>query len=127
MCRTSCLSFPLAEGNLTMIDPLEVRDAKPQFSRRRDMAGLTVKQILARIVVELFPVCRDARRIAFPDGRRPLLTPLLLNGLQLNGVHRHGICSYQEESRRINELLDLCQRSSMPDLAGAIHDVQDSF
>jgi len=53
-----------------MIDLLEIRDAKPQLSGRRDMSGLTVKQILAGIVVELFPVCRNALRIAFPDGWR---------------------------------------------------------
>src|SRR6266850_309696 len=127
MCWTSCTSFALAQENLTMIDLLEIRDAKPQLSGRRDMSGLTVKQILAGIVVELFRVCRNALRIAFPDGWRSLLTPFFLNGLQFNGVHRHGICSYQEEPRWIDELLGLRQRSSMPDLAGAIHDVQNSF
>lgn len=104
-----------------MIDALEVGDAQTQLSRGRDMARPAIEQVLLWIVVKLLTVAGNAVRIVLPYGRGAFLASLLFDGLQFDRVHGHRVGTEVENSRLINEILDLSQWAPMPYLAGAVH------
>ena len=67
----------------TMIDLLQICDAKTEFPRRCNVSWLAKEQIFGRVVIKIIVVCGDAVRIVLPHGRRTPFAALLFNRLQV--------------------------------------------
>ena len=78
-------------------------------------------------MIKVIVVCGDAVRIALPQGRRAPFAALLFNRLQFDGVQSDWIRCCEQNAGLIDEILDLGQRSAMPYLTHAVHDMQHSL
>src|SRR5882762_3100497 len=111
----------------TVIDLLQVCDAKAELTSRCNMSWLAEEQVLRRVTIKVITVCCDAVRIVLPQGRCAPFAALRFNGLQFDGVQCDWIGCYEENAGLIDEILNLGQRSAMPYLTHAVHDMQDSL
>src|SRR5437660_6137520 len=88
------------------------------------MSGLPVEQVFGWVMEKFFGVRRWAFRIVFPDGWCTFLATLVFDGLEFNGIHGDGVGTKVQRAHLFDEVLHLCERTSMPHEAHAVHDVQ---
>ena len=110
-----------------MVNLLEIGNAETELPRRCNMSGLAEEQILGGIVKKNPIVRREAARIVLPQGWGAAFTAFLFNRLQFNRVHSYGVRRDQENSRLLDESLDLGKRPAMPYLPHSVHNVQHGF
>src|SRR5206468_12348312 len=62
--------------------------------------------------------------IVLPDRRHAFFAALVFDGFQFDRVDRHRVSAEVENSRLMDEILDLGQGATVPNLAHAVRDVQ---
>ena len=88
------------------------------------MTWPAIEKVLCGIAIELLRIRGDVLRIDVPYGRSASFAPLPFDGLQFDRINRHWIRAQIESSCRINEILNLRKRASVPHLPRAIHNMQ---
>ena len=111
----------------TMIDLFQIRDSKPKVTGRRNVSGLAIEQVLRGVAMKFLGVGGNAIRIVLTQRRRTPLAPRLFNRLQFDRVHRDRICRRQQNAGLIDKVLHLGERTAMPYLPHAVHDMQYRF
>ena len=107
-----------------MIDLLQVGGTKPEVPRRRNVSWLAIEQVLRGVVMKFVIVRSDALGIVLPQRRCAPLPPRLFNCLQFDRVHGDRIRRYQENAGLIDKVLHLGERTAVPHLPHAVHDMQ---
>src|SRR5216110_4120737 len=91
------------------------------------MARPAIEKVLCGMVIKLLSLRGDVLRIDVPYGRRATFAPLPFDGFQFDRINRHWIRSQIECSCRVNEILNLRKRASVPHLPRAIQICNTAF